>query len=219
MKNWMWAVVILGASVLGFLVLIVMSSGSSPARFDETSARRAGGGPALVFDAAEWLRGATTSTVTLAEYSDFQCPACGAWEPQLQEIVRDYGERIRFIYRHFPLPQHAQAELAAYASEAAGLQGKFWEMHDVIFERQRDWADNRNARDIFMDAARTLGLDMAKFANDLDSDTVRSEVDKDKKSGLAAQVNATPTFFVNSVKVEPRSSAELRAFLDDALAP
>ncbi|MBI2039234.1 MAG: DsbA family protein [Candidatus Niyogibacteria bacterium] len=207
MKKWLLPVLVLGGSIAGLAAVVFMNTGSTGT-----------GGPALVFESADWRSGATTSRVTLAEYSDFQCPACAAWEPQLQVIVRDYGERIQFIYRHFPLPQHAQAELAAYASEAAGLQGKFWEMHDVIFERSREWADNRNARDIFMDAARTLGLDMAKFEADLNSDAVRSEVDKDKKSGLAASVNSTPTFFVNGQKVQPRSPDELRTLLDDALA-
>ena len=167
--------------------------------------------------ATDQLKGNRDASVTLVEYSDFQCPACKAWHPVLKDITGTYADRIRFVYRHFPLSQHRQAELAAYAAEAAGGQGKFWEMHDMIFERQSDWAENSSARNIFLDMARSLNLDTAAFERDLDSDVLQKKVSDDLSSGLKANVNATPTFFLDGRKIQPRSPDELKQLLDDAL--
>lgn len=208
MQKWLWIVVLIGGSIAGITGLVALS-GRGGTSSDV----------ALVIQATDWSAGNVASPVTLTEYSDFQCPACGAWEPLVREIIHDYGNRIRFIYRHFPLPQHQNADLTARAAEAAGIQGKFWEMHDVIFDHQKDWSESSKARDMLVGYARELKLDIAKFEKDMDSDAVEAEVRADKNSGLAARVNATPTFFVNGRAVQPRNPAELRGFLDDALKP
>jgi len=203
-----WSLVIgaVALTVVGLFVLI-SKNGAGPV---------AGALTAAVIE-SDHIKGGAGATATLVEYSDFQCPACAAWEPVLQQVLSEYGDRVRFVYRHFPLPQHQNAGPAAYASEAAALQGKFWEMHDAIFDRQRDWAENTEARAMFSDMARSLGLDMGKFESDVDSDAVKERVSNDASTGRVASVNATPTFFVNGNKVQPRNPDELRALLDAAL--
>lgn len=157
------------------------------------------GTPATVTE-RDWIKGNREARVTLIEYSDFQCPACGAAFPAVQEIMRELGDRVRFVYRHFPLPQHKQAKLAAAAAEAAGKQNKFWEMHDRLFERQREWSDQGGARELFLGYARDLGLDLNKFPAELDAAEADDKIRADQESGWGAGVNATPTFFLNGVR-------------------
>src|SRR5581483_190972 len=90
----------------------------------------------------------TNTKVTIIEFADFQCPACGQAHPALKQILEEYKGKVTFIYRHFPLPQHQNAILAAKASEAAGEQGKFWEMHDMLYEKQNEWSESNNAEEI-----------------------------------------------------------------------
>lgn len=160
---------------------------------------------------ADWLEGNRVAKTVLIEYSDFQCPACGAYFPILQQLRRDLGPQMAFVYRHFPLPQHQNAKLAAYAAEAAGRQGKFFEMHDMIFEHQSDWSEQSNARDIFIGYADSLHIDHARFVTDLDSQGIKDKVDNDFNGGVAAGVNSTPTFFLNGQKItNPRSYDEFK---------
>lgn len=110
----------------------------------------------------DWIKGNESSKVALIEYSDFQCPACAANYNLVKYLEGKYFSDIKFVYRHFPLQQHAQAIPAARAAEAAGAQGKFWEMHDKLFENQDKWADTTTAKDIFKGYAEELGLDMER---------------------------------------------------------
>jgi len=163
----------------------------------------------------DWLKGNKDSSVTLVEYSDFQCPACKSYMPLIKQLLADYEDRVRFVYRHFPLSQHKNAEPAAYASEAAGKQGKFWEMHDMIFDKQSEWAEKRNAEETFAEYAKTLGLDIAQFTQDTNNKELRDKVDADFKSGVSAGVNSTPTFFLNGKKmIQPRSVDEFKQQID-----
>lgn len=164
----------------------------------------------------DWARGDRASTVVLAEYSDFQCPACGAYEPLLQQLVKDLGSKFVLVYRHFPLPQHKQAPLAAQAAEAAGLQGKFWEMHDVIFEHQKDWTENTDAENIFLGYAKTLGLDEQKFKDDFKSDAIKNRIASDRKEGEGYGINSTPTFYLNGHNIHPTTYDEFKKLVQDA---
>lgn len=152
---------------------------------------------------AEKVKGNPEATVVLSEYSDFQCPACAKFTPILKEIMDTYGDQIRFEYHHFPLISiHPSAELAARVSEAAGAQGKFWEMHDLLFERQTSWSQNINPKNLFTSYAEELGLDIDKFNRDLNSKTVREAVQNDMREGRTLLINATPTFYLNGEKIE-----------------
>ena len=151
---------------------------------------------------ADQTRGPKDSKVVLVEYSDFECPACAAFYPQVEELNKELGGKLLFAYRHFPLPQHKNAELAAYAAEAAGKQGKFWEMHSMLFENQSEWSESKNAEEIINKYAESVGLNMEKFKNDIDSSEIKDKVASDKRSALRARVNSTPTFFLNGEKME-----------------
>ncbi len=138
------------------------------------------------------IRGPEESLVTVVEYGDFECPYCGMAEPAVRELLRDYGE-VRYVWRHLPLNDvHPNAQLAAEAAEAAGKQGSFWEMHDLLLDRQ----DALHPRDL-VGYAGSLGLDTAQFAADLRKHAGRAHVDEDLESADLSNVSGTPTFFIN----------------------
>lgn len=169
----------------------------------------------------DWTAGNPGARATIIEYADFECPACGAYHPIVKRLVSEYSDRIRFVYRYFPLRQiHWNAELAADAAEAAGRQGKFWEMHDSIFENQAKWSVVPGlAREEFTRYASSLGLDMKKFAADIDSQSVKDRIESDYQSGIAAGVDHTPTFFLNGRQIQnPQNYEEFKNLLDVALS-
>jgi protein-disulfide isomerase len=139
------------------------------------------------------VQGPSDAPVTLVEYGDYECPYCGRAHPIVKEIQRALGERLRFVFRNFPLTQlHPHAQQAAEAAEAAGAQGRFWEMHDLLFERQRR-LDHRH----LLEYARELDLDTERFERDLAGHTQAARLREDFLSGVRSGVNGTPTFFIN----------------------
>jgi formate-nitrite transporter family protein len=151
---------------------------------------------AVAVGAPDHVRGSVDAPVTLVEYADFECPFCGRWFPDLQRVLQDLGPRVRFVFRHFPISeQHPHAESAAEAAEAAGAQGKFWEMHDLLFENQRHLAPEDLLR-----YAGALGLDLARFTSELEQGTHQAKIREDFLSGVRSGVNGTPTFFINGVR-------------------
>lgn len=159
----------------------------------------------------EHARGNPDAAITVVEYSDFQCPACASFEPVLQDLFETSGDQVRLIYRHFPLRNiHPNADPAARAAEAAALQDKFWEMHDLIFERQAAWAGQsvKGAEGTFTEYAVEIGLDVERYADDVNSDAVKDAVNEDVTSGTQSQVNSTPSFFVNGQYISGFSSLE-----------
>lgn len=157
---------------------------------------------ASAIDNNENVKGDKDAKITLIEYSDFQCPACGSYHPIIKKINDNLSAQVRFAYRHFPLPQHKNAKLAATVAESAGKQGKFWEMHDLIFQNQSDWSEEKNAVVIFAKYAGDLGLNLEQFKNDLESTEIKDKIENDYKSGVMAGVNSTPSFFLNGKKME-----------------
>ena len=150
----------------------------------------------LPVGARDHVQGSPTAAVTLVEYGDFECPHCGAAHATIKHIQQILGDRVRFVFRHFPLTQiHPHAERAAEAAEAAGAQGRFWEMHDLLFENQQALDDRHLV--LF---AEELGLDMVRFARELAEGRYRERVREDFMSGVRSGVNGTPTFFINGVR-------------------
>ncbi|PZP46842.1 MAG: disulfide bond formation protein DsbA [Pseudopedobacter saltans] len=136
------------------------------------------------------------ANLVIVEYGDYQCPYCGAAYPILKEILNEYGTALKFVFRNFPLSEmHPMARPAALAAEAANLQGKFWEMHDAIYENQDSLSPA-----FLLKLAGELGLDKKAFENDIDSDAVNAKVDNDFESGVRSGVNGTPTFYINGQK-------------------
>jgi protein-disulfide isomerase len=155
----------------------------------------------------------------LIEYSDFQCAACQSFHQLMRSWEASSSpdfiitKKLSFVYRHFPLPQHPKAMPAAYAAEAAGKQGKFFEMSDLLFNKQDEWKDLANGKDFFIKLAQGLTLDIERFKKDMEADDVKQKVNVDLSSGNAAGVNATPTFFLNGKKLEFKSLAEFKKLL------
>jgi protein-disulfide isomerase len=142
--------------------------------------------------------GPDDAPVTLVEYGDYECPYCGMAHPIVKRAQRALGTQLRFVFRHFPLAEiHPHARLAAQAAEAAGAQGKFWEMHDMLFEHQ----DALEVEDI-VGYAESLGLDLARFSRDLEDGTFAKRVRDDFRSGVKSGVNGTPTFFMNGARYD-----------------
>jgi protein-disulfide isomerase len=144
------------------------------------------------------IQGPDSAPVTLVEYGDYECPYCGMAYPIVKSIQRALGSQLRFAFRNFPLrDSHPHAERAAEAAEAAGAQGKFWEMHDTLYENQE-----RLGTDDLMNYAETLGLDTSRLAQDLADGAYRARVREDFRGGVRSGVNGTPTFFVNGVRYD-----------------
>lgn len=173
--------------------------------------------------ADDHAKGASDALVTLVEYSDFQCPACAAFYPIVKRLLDEpeLKDSLRVVYRNFPLPAriHAHAQLAAQASEAAALQGKFWEMHDMLFEQQQAWSvlSSSAVRERFVAFAKDIGLDVARFSDDLDSGAVKTLVLEQYAAGERSGVASTPSFFVNGSRMpHPASYEDFKAFLVNA---
>lgn len=165
--------------------------------------------------------GSPTASVTLEEFADFQCPQCAATHPVMNEIKAMYGSRIRFIYRDYPLdiPAHDKSYDASVAAEAAGMQGKFWDMQNLLFTNQRVWTADPNYKQIWKDYAQKIGLDIPKWENDIAGIAAKGRVDEDRKRGKGLSVNSTPTLFLNGVDVPfaQMNVAGLRPLIDAEL--
>ncbi len=202
-------------AALGVLVLIFMGM----VRLAGSPRQNIGAGALSVAPVTEsdWLSGAIAPRVTLVEYSDFECPACAYYAPQVSRLLAEFPNELLLVYRHFPLSQHRNAVLAAYAAEAAGRQGMFFEMHDLIFERQREWEKKPSARELFDGYARELDLDLARFATEFGDDAAREKVRRDTASGTLLRLQGTPSFFLNGALIEnPRSYEEWVSLIRNA---
>jgi NhaA family Na+:H+ antiporter len=168
------------------------------------------------------VRGDPDAPVTLEEFGDFQCPSCATTSGVIGQLEQNYGRRLRVVFRHYPLAMHSHAIDAALAAEAAGLQGRFWEMHDLLYKNQELWSkapDPATAIQFFTTYARSLGLDVERFAKDSNSDEVKGRVFWEGQQGVSRGVKNTPTLFINGRELGPPFSAEhLRAEIDAALA-
>ena len=164
--------------------------------------------------------GPADALVTLEEFGDFECPPCGLLHPVLQTMEKEFGGRIRIIFREYPLvPTHVHALAAARSAEAAGVQGKFWEMHDLLYDNQKAWHESFDARPIFESYATKIGLNMEKFKADLSSDLVTQRIFEDGKRAHALGVTGTPTVFINGREIPFESLApdKLRALIQAQL--
>lgn len=163
-------------------------------------------------------KGNSSASVTLVEYSDFQCPACGQFYPVVKEILDQYGDRIAFEYKHFPLISiHPNAMPAAKAAEAAAQQGKFFEMHDKLFENQSVWSNSANPTSFFLTYATELGLDVELFKRHLKSAMIESSIEDSFSAGRNRGLTGTPTFYLNGTQMEFATFADFRSQIEAAL--
>lgn len=196
---------------IGLITVGIMGAGifflSKPASTDLSDARQVNQSILVKADSSQ--TGPVDAKVTLVEFGDFQCPACAQTLPTVQKLKNEYKDKVNFVFRHYPLPQHKNAVIAAMASEAAGEQNKFWEMHDMLYENQTEWAETEKPLEHFLKYAKELSLDMNKFKKAVEDEKFKDKVLRDEGDGAAAQIRYTPTFFINGRIVEGSSSFEI----------
>ncbi len=214
--------------IIGFLILVIAGviaaaaySGSSSSNANAPAGFVATTIPAIT--SADWTTGDATSSVSVVEYGDYECPACAEYNSVVKQLIADYGNRVLFAFRNFPLYTiHPDAGISAQAAGAAGLQGKYWEMHDLLYANQNDWVTTDPTQVVakyFNGYAQSLGLDVAKFDSDVSSTQVSDKIAADVTSGNAASIDHTPTFFVNLKQIpNPTNYAGFKKVIDAALA-
>ncbi|MDE1975009.1 MAG: DsbA family protein [Patescibacteria group bacterium] len=176
------------------------------------------GAPAPV-TAADHTEGPADAPVTLIEYGDFECPACGEYAPMVERLFQQSSTTMRLVFRHFPLPQHLNAPIAAQASEAASDQGRFWDMYKLLYAGQDSWANLSvsDAAKVFDGYARSLGLDIAQFDTDINSTTTKAFIQSELSEGQQLGIDYTPTFFVNGKIIQnPQSYDSFKSIIDSA---
>lgn len=192
-------IVIVAVTILGFFGVVFMASGQ-----EKKSEQAQTIDMEVLLTEGTNVKGEATASVTLVEFSDFQCPACGAFYPLIKQLELKFKDQLKIAFKHFPLPQHKDAQKAAEASEAAGEQGKFWEYHDILFANQE-----RLAVEDLKKYAKELGLDEAKFNQALDSGKFADKVKADESLANRIGVNATPTFYLNGKKLVIREGTDI----------
>jgi protein-disulfide isomerase len=200
------------------------TSGNVPAASPGTQASPAKQQPPVVtgVPGAEpaHVLGPANAPVRLEEFGDFECPPCGIFHPILEQMRAEFGDRLQITFREFPLvPTHQHALAAASAAEAAGLQGKFWEMHDLIYEHQNDWKKEFDVRPIYEGYAKQIGIDVERFKRDSAGDLVAQRIMQDGKRGHSLGVKGTPTLFMNGreVSFEDLPAEKLRVVIQNEL--
>jgi protein-disulfide isomerase len=220
MKNFMPFIIIAGVLVLAFAVGMYLYNSSSPTNTSSNNNNR----PARKAEPGAnppHYRNNSDMKVVVEEFGDFQCPRCAVIYGEVKKIENEFGDKITVIFRQMPLTSiHKFAYDAARASEAAGFQGKFWEMHDILYEKQKDWSVLPDARVEFVKYAQQLGLDVGRFQSDMTSQMVNSRVALDVRRGESMGVTGTPTIFVNGkmVGANEMEAAGLRKYITEALA-
>ena len=166
------------------------------------------------------IRGNPNAQVTLEEFGDFQCPPCGSFAAFTEELLKEYDSRLRIVFRHFPLAAHEHAREASLAAEAAGLQGHFWEMYDVLYREQAAWSKAPNTRELFESYAGTIGLNVDQFKKDMDGEQAKVRIDSDQARAESLGINVTPTIYINGQPVDPKDKNPegVRAAINAALA-
>jgi protein-disulfide isomerase len=164
--------------------------------------------------------GSADAPVRLEEFGDFECPPCGKFHPILQQMKQEFGDKLQVTFREFPLvPTHQHALAAASAAEAAGLQNKFWEMHDLLCDHQSDWKKEFDVRPVFEGYAKQIGLDVERYKRDVNGDLVAQRIFQDGKRGHSLGVKGTPTVFMNGREVpfENLPAEKLRVVIQNEL--
>jgi protein-disulfide isomerase len=211
--------IIFSVVVLGIFGGIIWLNQSNDVAFNGDSNKVITEGDGVIGDRT---KGSQDQKVVLIEYGDYQCPGCGSIDQPVKNLVSMYEDKLTFIFRNFPLTSiHPNALAAATAAEAAGQQGKFWEMHDMLYEAQRAWAelDSSQRATVFEGYATQLGLDVDKFKQDLADKQIADKISRDRTTAKTYDVNSTPTFVINGKKFTGTATNidELTKAVEDAL--
>ena len=223
--------------IVGFIVLVTAgaiiagaySSGTSSSSNSNTASSTFVATTAPAITSADWSEGNPSAKVSLIEYGDFECPACGEYFPLVEQLVQNYSSTVQFVFRNFPLyTVHPFAGIGAQAAEAAGLEGgveKYWAMNDLLYTKQSEWSLNsaltpQQVLSQYLDGyAQSIGLDVNVFNNDINATSVAQKIQADVNSGTAAQIDHTPTFFINLAQIpNPTSLQDFENTLNAAIA-
>ena len=208
---WIAFVIVLGLIIWGLIVAM----NKAPANPNGLPP----GTPAAVSTTTDHIEGPADAPVTLIEYGDFQCPACAEYAPIVEQLSTSSTTPLQLVFRNFPLPQHANALISAQAAGAAGLQGKFWGMYQLLYAGQSAWENDSDAdaRTVFAGYAAQLGLNAAQFAGDIDSPAVKAKIQSDLAEGQSLGIDYTPTFFLNGNAIQnPQGYDAFKAVIDAA---
>lgn len=175
--------------------------------------------PALLVREDSHMIGKMGAKVEFVEFADYECPACAAFNPVVKNVIAEFRDNpdFNYVYRHFPLPQHENAVVAAQAAEAAGLQGKFFEMNDELFANQAVWEKEGDPKPLFIEYAKKLGLNEAKFVADMESKERLDFINRDKADGAKIPVGYTPSFYLNGKLVKFTSELQMKEAIEKAL--
>src|SRR5579884_4101375 len=211
------SIIIVAVLIAGGAALY-MSKQSSQAT-ETSAASTSTGSDKLTSTGGGHVRGPANAPVTLTEFGDYECPSCGFYAPLVLELLHRFPTQLKVEFHHFPLVSiHQWAMAAALAAEAAGEQGKFWEMHDLLYQNQAKWSRSNNAETEFVAYAGQLGLNVNQFMQSMRSPEVQQRVLQDVTRAQDAKINETPTFYINGQKVttRPNSADEFSKLIQDA---
>lgn len=202
--------------VIGVLILL---AGLGLAKFSSKNSFTPPADPGKLVRSDSHMTGKIDAKVTMVEFGDFQCPFCAQFDPTVDRIVSDYGSNPNFnyVFRNFPLPQHQYAKIAAEAAEAAGAQGKFFEMVHKIYANQNAWVGSSNPLDLFVQYATELGLDTNKFRTDVQHNAFDNRIQTDLADINALGINSTPTLYINGQKTNSADYNSLKSEIDAEL--
>lgn len=219
MKKYLPAIVIslVVVAVLAFVVIASSSSSNDSQNDKDASATVSQADKEQL--AKGTSKGPDNAGVVLTEFADFQCPACAATVPMLKELEAEFGGKYKLVFKHFPLVDtHKNAMSAALAAEAANAQAKFWSMYDLLYDRQDQWSDLADPTAKFIDFAKELGLDTARFEKEVKNKTYKSIIETDMTFGKKIGVPGTPTFFLNGELIEIQDKNTLKQKIQEAIA-
>ncbi len=208
----LWGGVFIG--IIALVALLAIFGNNTP------SSNTSGKNLSVSVSENDHIKGNSNARLTLVEYSDFQCPACGGVYPWLKQLTETFPDDLRIIYRHYPLRSiHPNAQLASEAAEAAHMQNAFWDMHDVIFNTQTGWSNLPDPTDFFVTLAESIGLDTEQFRDDLNSAAVKNIVNDSYASASGMRLNGTPSFFFNGTQIQnPGSYDGFKTLIETELA-
>ncbi len=206
---------LIAAALIAGLVIILGNLGSDEPEAAEAAAART----PVVRQDSHRLSQAPEEKAVLVEFLDFECEICLEAYPLVEDLTAEYGENLTVVARYFPLPGHPNSETSAAAVEAAAQQGKFVEMHSLMYEKQPEWAHTPESRaDTFREYALSLDLDMDAYDAAIADPATLERINSDKADGLALNVEGTPTFFLEGRKIQPSTQAEFRSLIETAIA-
>lgn len=204
-------VVIFSVLIVAIAALFINKSSSNSQPINKEQSKEI-----LTVKKDDWIKGQPNSPITVVEYLDFECEACRVYYPITRRLKEEYGDKVSFVVRYFPLPGHKNSMTSAMAVETAGKQGKFWEMHDILYDNQITWGEKQITDPaLFIEYAKQIGLDMEKYKNDIGSQEIKDRINRDKNSATSLGIQGTPTFFINGEKIpNPKGYEDFKSLID-----